>query len=64
MAAQCRRPYADRHGIRGAELFRQLFDRVDVLIVTEVGADVSGDVFFPKFERADFTEIRRESHPA
>lgn len=50
--------------IGGAELFRQLFDRVDVLILTEVAADVPGDVFFPTFDRGDFTETRRESHPA
>lgn len=50
--------------IGGAELFRQLFDRVDVLVLTEVLADVSGDVYFPTFDRRDFTEERRESHPA
>jgi len=50
--------------IGGAELFRQLFDRVDVLILTEVLAEVPGDVFLPRFDRGDFTEIRREGHPA
>ncbi|WP_332671570.1 dihydrofolate reductase [Aromatoleum sp.] len=50
--------------IGGAELFRQLFDRVDVLVLTEVRADVPGDVFFPTFDREDFTETRRVSHPA
>lgn len=50
--------------IGGAELFRQLFDRVRVLVLTEVGAEVSGDVFFPIFDREDFSETRRESHPA
>lgn len=50
--------------IGGAELFRQLFDRVDVLILTEVLTEVPGDVFLPRFDRGDFTEIRREGHPA
>ncbi|MDT3670757.1 MAG: dihydrofolate reductase [Aromatoleum sp.] len=50
--------------IGGAELFRQLLDRVDVLVLTEVLADVSGDVYFPTFDRGAFTEERRESHPA
>lgn len=50
--------------IGGAELFRQLLDRVDVLVLTEVCADVPGDVFFPTFDREDFVETRRESHPA
>ncbi len=50
--------------IGGAQIFRQLFDRVDLLVLTEVLADVPGDVYFPAFDRREFTEERRESHPA
>ena len=50
--------------IGGAELFRQLMDRVDVLVLTEVHADVPGDVYFPSFNRDDFVETSRESHAA
>ena len=50
--------------IGGAELFRQLMDRVDLLVLTEVQADVPGDVYFPAYERSKFVETRRESHPA
>ena len=50
--------------IGGAELFRQLLDRVDAIVLTEVLAEVSGDVYFPTFDRGDFIEVRRESHSA
>lgn len=50
--------------IGGAEIFRQLLDRADAIVLTEVHADVPGDVHFPAFDRAAFVETRRESHPA
>lgn len=50
--------------IGGAEIYRQLLDRADALMLTEVGAVVSGDAFFPDFDRSLFTETRRESHVA
>ena len=50
--------------IGGAELYGQLLDRVDVLVVTELQADVAGDAYFPDFDRASFVETRREHHPA
>jgi len=37
---------------------------VDAMIITEVGADVAGDAYFPRFEPADFSETRREHHEA
>ncbi|NMG31077.1 dihydrofolate reductase [Aromatoleum evansii] len=50
--------------IGGAEIYRQLLERADALVLTEVAAEVDGDAFFPDFDRARFTETRRESHPA
>ncbi|BAL23622.1 dihydrofolate reductase [Azoarcus sp. KH32C] len=50
--------------IGGADLYRQLIDRVDAMIVTEVGAEVAGDAYFPKFKAAHFSEVRREHHEA
>ena len=50
--------------IGGAEIFRQLLDRADVFVLTEVHADVAGDVYFPAFDRSAFVETARESHPA
>ena len=34
------------------------------LYLTEVEAEVDGDVFFPPLNEDDWTETRRESHPA
>ncbi|AKU13087.1 dihydrofolate reductase [Azoarcus sp. CIB] len=48
--------------IGGAEIYRQLLERADGLVLTEVGAEVDGDAFFPDFDRSRFTETRRESH--
>lgn len=50
--------------IGGAEIYRQLLDRADALVLTEVRADVEGDAFFPAFDRSRFIEVRREAHAA
>jgi len=50
--------------IGGADIYRQLLDRADALLLTEVAAQVAGDAFFPPFDRASFVEIRREPHDA
>lgn len=50
--------------IGGAELYRQLLDRADALLLTEVHADVAGDAHFPAFDRENFDEVRRETHDA
>lgn len=50
--------------IGGAELYRQLLDRADALILTEVQAEPEGDAHFPAFDRARFIETKREHHPA
>lgn len=50
--------------IGGAEIFRQLLDRADALVLTEVHAEVAGDVHFPAWDRSVFVETTRESHPA
>ena len=38
----------------GARLFAEALDRVDVMYVTEIDADVPGDVFFPEFDASAF----------
>ena len=50
--------------IGGADLYRQLLDRADRLVLTEVDADVNGDAHFPDFDRSVFVEVSRESHLA
>lgn len=50
--------------IGGAELYRALFPEAVVLHLTEVHADVDGDVRFPDWDRTQWRETWREEHPA
>ena len=50
--------------IGGAALFEAALPKTRRLYVTEVEADVDGDVHSPTFDEADWTEARREAHPA
>ena len=50
--------------IGGAALFETALPRAKRLYLTEVEAEVEGDVFFPAFDEAEFTEVRRERHEA
>ena len=48
----------------GANLYSQLLPRADRLYLTEVQADVSGDAWFPGFDKRQWQELERESHQA
>ena len=50
--------------IGGAELYRACLPSAAVLHLTEVEADVEGDVRFPDWSRDEWREVWRESHPA
>lgn len=50
--------------IGGAEIYAQALPLVSVLYLTEVDAEVEGDVHFPPFDRSRFKEISREHHEA
>ncbi len=50
--------------IGGEELFRACLDEAAVLHLTEVDADVAGDVRFPPWRREEWQEVTREAHPA
>ena len=50
--------------IGGAELYRQLLDQADRLLLTEVAAEIEGDAHFPAIDPAIFEECSREKHPA
>lgn len=50
--------------IGGAELYRQALPQVQRMYITEVHADVGGDVWFPQVEWKHWREVRREEHPA
>jgi dihydrofolate reductase len=49
--------------IGGAQLYREAMPQADVLELTEVQADVAGDVQFPFWDRAAFDEVRRQPQP-
>jgi dihydrofolate reductase len=50
--------------IGGAALFALALPKARRMYLTEVEANVAGDVIFPPFEEADWREVRREAHPA
>jgi dihydrofolate reductase len=50
--------------IGGAALFELALPKAKRLYLTEVQAQVDGDVVFPAFDEADWTQVRREAHPA
>jgi dihydrofolate reductase len=50
--------------IGGRSLFEAAMPKTKRLYLTEVDATVDGDVTFPDFDEAAWTEVRREEHPA
>lgn len=50
--------------IGGRSLFEAALPKAKRLYLTEVDATVDGDVTFPDFDEAAWTEVRREEHPA
>jgi len=50
--------------IGGAEIYRQSLHLANYLYLTEIKAIISGDTYFPEFDRTDWIEISRKSHPA
>ncbi len=50
--------------IGGAELYTQTLARAQRLYVTQIHAEVAGDVHFPDVRAADWHEVARERHEA
>ncbi|MFN3521969.1 MAG: dihydrofolate reductase [Phenylobacterium sp.] len=50
--------------IGGASLFALALPRARRIYLTEVDAEVEGDVHLAPFDEAAWTEVRREAHPA
>ena len=50
--------------IGGAGVFREALPRAARLHLTEIAADFDGDVLFPPFDRTQWRETARETHPA
>jgi dihydrofolate reductase len=48
--------------IGGAQLYAQALPRADELVLTEIDADLDGDVHFPAWDRQAFVETSREDH--
>lgn len=44
----------------GGEIYAQLLDHAQVLELTEIDADLDGDVFFPPIDRRQWREVARE----
>lgn len=56
--------YTEAMVIGGAEICNLAFPYTDRLYLTEVHAQVEGDVFFPEFDKSAWQEVSRESHKA
>ncbi len=50
--------------IGGAELYALTLPRADALMLTEIDADLAGDVFFPNWDRSQFEVTERHTAPA
>lgn len=50
--------------IGGADLFALALPKARRLYLTEVDVDAEGDVVMPPIDERDWTEVRREAHPA
>ena len=50
--------------IGGGAIYRQFLDRANRIYLTEVDAEVDGDVTFPELHDAEWEEVSREHHPA
>ncbi len=48
--------------IGGAALFEAALPKARRIYLTEVEAEVEGDVFFPPFDESGWKEVRREHH--
>jgi dihydrofolate reductase len=69
-AVQIAREQAEEDGasevcvIGGAALFAMALPKAGRIYLTEVEADVAGDVVFPVFDESGWVEVSREAHPA
>ncbi len=49
--------------IGGGEIYKMGLDMASEIYLTEIHAEISGDVFFPVFDKAQWVEIQRKNHP-
>jgi len=48
----------------GSRIYDQSLARANRLYLTEVHADVSGDVYFPEFDKGEWLELERQDYSA
>ncbi|HET6166780.1 MAG TPA: dihydrofolate reductase [Marmoricola sp.] len=48
--------------VGGAQVYAEALVRADAQVLTEVHVSPTGDTSYPLFDRADWTETRREQH--
>ncbi len=48
--------------IGGAQLYAQVLEKADELVLTEIDREIEGDAFFPRWERDAFDEVSSEAH--
>jgi dihydrofolate reductase len=49
--------------IGGAEIFNLLLPKIETLYLTEIQANIEGDVYFPELNPKEWAELSREQHP-
>ena len=49
--------------IGGASLYALALPKADLLMLTEINADLDGDIFFPHWDRSGFDEVSRAAAP-
>ncbi|MBA2547531.1 MAG: dihydrofolate reductase [Burkholderiaceae bacterium] len=54
---------AEAFVIGGAQIYGEAMPRAHRMLLTEIDADLEGDTFFPRFNRDEWRETRRENHP-
>jgi dihydrofolate reductase len=50
--------------IGGAEIYRLAMPFTNRLYLTEIDAEISGDTYFPAFDKSEWKELSRKHHPA
>jgi dihydrofolate reductase len=50
--------------IGGGAVYQQFLGHADRIYLTEVDAEIEGDVSFPEFDRSEWLDVAREYHPA
>lgn len=48
--------------VGGAEIYAQALPHADTLYITEIRQDITGDAWFPEFDRSEWLEVSREAH--